>query len=631
MKEYLKQKFILIGLFVAFYFVIEIIAFLWIDFRFLPKSFIIDLVFILFISSFILIIPSKKWGMIYMSTWLLFVNALFVTNANTFSGYFELFTFEQFKLLGEATDILNLDYISIRAFVDFLLITIVYIFSLKYINKKFLSGETIVNKKIYLHSLFLFLIVILSLTTTLSTKSLDPFGEYSEDVTLPALKRDALERYGFLAYYYKEVDLLYFKDEPFPQYDIPHKDSDQSEYFGLLEGYNIFTIMIESGESYAVHPLLTPNLYRMTNKGFDFINHYSENKTNVSEIIGMIGHYPPHSFDTTNYQYVFEDSLPSILSDTYETAYFHDNYSIFYSRGDILKMLGFENLYFHGEIFPETPRWEWDGNLTLDSDTASAMTDIMFQTDDPFYYFWTSLLTHGPYNEGQDNIQKFEDLGYYNLIEIAEGRGDWENPLKEYSQEDQERMLYYQAAMMDFDRGLGILIDALKEEGRYDDTIFVLYGDHAAYYHNFNRKIHSIEGEDAQFYDMDIYSSFYSIYNQRLSDAYLENHASTTMTKFVSPYTIVPTLMDLLGITYNQNLMLGNSIFADMEHVFYSNKTTTFFTDTLYSVNGYDIVYQKEYVGDHYLEEFRYQTDIMIDRLQMINEYYLNTRIEIEN
>ncbi|MFP4478005.1 MAG: LTA synthase family protein [Candidatus Izemoplasmatales bacterium] len=631
MKEYLKQKLILMGIFIFFYFVIEIIAFLWIGFQLLPKNIIIDLVFILFISGFILIIPSNKWGIIYMSTWLLFVNGLFVTNANTFSSYFELFTFEQFKLIGEATDILNLDYISFRAFIDFLLIILAYVLVLRFVKRKYLKTKVLVNKKILLNSLTIFIFLMIGLVTAISTRTFNPFEDYSEDVTLPTLKRDALEKYGFLAYYYKEVDLLYFSDETFPQYEIPYQASKPTQYFGLLEGYNIFTIMIESGESYAVHPILTPNLYAMTEAGLYFPNHYSENKTNVSEIIGINGHYPPHSYDTSNYEYVFEDSIADKLNDTYETAYFHDNYSVFYSRGDILSMLGFEHLYFHDEIFPDQPRWQWDGNLTLDSDTAEAMTDLMFQTDDPFYYFWTTLLTHGPYNEGQDNIQKFEELGYFDLIELAQTNGDWVNPLSDYDEEDQERMVYYQAAMMDFDKALGILVDALKAEGEYDNTIFVLYGDHAAYYHNFNRKVYNEEDEETAYYDIDNYSSFFTIYNQRLSDEYLHNHASTTINKFVSPYTIVPTLLGLLGETYNENFMLGNSVFSDIEHVFYSNKTTTFFTDKLYSVNGYDIVYEREYISDHYLEEFRYQTEIIIEKLQMINDYYSHTRIEIEN
>jgi hypothetical protein len=77
--------------------------------------------------------------------------------------------------------------------------------------------------------------------------------------------------------------------------------------------------------------------------------------------------------------------------------------------------------------------------------------------------------------------------------------------------------------------------------------------------------------------------------------------------------------------------MLGSTIFHDLEHVFYSNKLTTFFTDKLYSDNGQDIIYEKGYISDTYLEEFRFQSQQIIDKLQLINEYYQTSRQEKEN
>ena len=293
-------------------------------------------------------------------------------------------------------------------------------------------------------------------------------------------------------------------------------------------------------------------------------------------------------------------------------------------------MMGFENLYFHDEIYPDTPRWEWDGNLTLDSLTASNMVDLMFETDDPFYYFWTTLSMHGPYNEGEENIQKFIDLGYYDLIETAEANGDWVNPILGYTESDQElkfdKMRYYQAAMMDFDKALGIIMDKLRDQGELDNTLFVIYGDHTAYYEKFNHIILNKDHIESPYYEMELYTTFAVMYNETLTNTYLENHTSNVIDKVTSPYNIVPTVLDLLGETYNTNFMIGDTIFSDLEHVFYSNKLTTFFTDRLYSDNGYDIVYQKGTVSDTYLEEFSYQSQKIIDKLQWINDYYVYTR-----
>ncbi|QLY39778.1 sulfatase-like hydrolase/transferase [Hujiaoplasma nucleasis] len=630
MNTYLRQKFILIGIFIFFYYVIEIIAFLWIGFSVFPRSFLVDFIFVAIVSLPILIIPSHKWSIIYMSVWLFFVNALFVTNANTFNAYFELFTLEQFKLLGEATDILNFTYMSVTAFIVFFVLIGLFVYLMKYLNKNLFIERIQIHKKHYFNVLALFTLLIFSLVMIFSTQEFETFYEYNEDQTLTTLKRESMKRYGLLAYYYKEAELIYFRNEPSDGFKYIYTPNKETRYFGLLEGYNVFTIMIESGEEYAINEVLTPNLYLMMNQGLYLENHYSENKTNVSEVIGMIGHYPPNTFDSLLYDYEFESSLPLILSDQYETAYFHDNYPVFYSRGEIYSMLGFEHLYFHDDLYPDEARWEWDGNLTLDSLTAEKIVENMFVTDDPFYYFWTTLLTHGPYDEGDLNRQKFIDLGYYAQIDQAEANGDWVSPIASYQESDadviHQKMKYYQAAMMDFDKGLGLIMDALKAQGEYDNTLFVIYGDHTAYYEKFNHIVLDNDNIDEPYYEMELYTTLGLLYNQKLTDTYLLSNNSNRISKVSSPYMIVPTVLDLLGHSYNQNFMIGDSLFNKLEHVFYSHKLTTFFTDRLYSDNGYDIVFQKGIVSDTYLEEFTYQSNRIIEKLQWINDYYIYTR-----
>lgn len=630
MKKYLKQKLMIMLMMIGSYYIIQMIAFLWVGFSIFPTSFLVDFIFIIIISSVILVIPSMKWSIIYMSFWLFIVNALFVTNANTFNAYFELFTLEQFKLLGEATDILNFTYASIPAFLVFFILIGIYIILIKTLKKNQYFTNVPLVKKQYLTIVSIFLMLNITLIISFSALPFEPLNAFSEDQTLPTLKRDAMKRYGLLAYYYKEAELLYFTKEPKDEFVYQYLESKPSPYFGLLEGYNVFTIMIESGEEYLINEVLTPHLYHMMSNGLHLSNHYSENKTNVSEMIGMIGHYPPQSFDTNLYTYEFESSIPQILGDRYETAFFHDNYPVFYARGEILNMIGFDHLYFHDEIYDGAPRWSWNGSLTPDSETAEAMIKLMFKTDQPFYYFWTTLLTHGPYNEGEENIIKFTQNGYYDAIDQAEQDGLWVSPINGYLGADRDdllaKMRYFQAAMMDTDRAIGMIIDALKDEGRYDETLFVIYGDHSAYYERFNHLVLDIEGNESAYYEMDLYTTFYTIYNQHLTDAYLTKNISSEIVKFTSPYTVVPTVLDLLGETYNRKFMLGDTIFNDLEHVFYSNKLTTFFTDRLYSDNGLDMVYEKGRVSDTYTEEFIYQSQMIIERLQWINQYYLTTR-----
>lgn len=110
---------------------------------------------------------------------------------------------------------------------------------------------------------------------------------------------------------------------------------------------------------------LTPNLWRLAHEGLYYENSYSENKTNVSELIAITGNYPTINFNPKDYSYDFSYDLPSILADDgYVTNYFHDNVASFYSRGSLMPQLGFQNIYLHEEMYPGEEIWNWNGNYT---------------------------------------------------------------------------------------------------------------------------------------------------------------------------------------------------------------------------------------------------------------------------
>ena len=96
MRTYLKQKTWIVLTFMFFYFLIEVIAFAWLDFVLLPKDFLVDLIFVLFVASVVFIIPSNLISWIYVSFWLILLNIVFLVNANIYTGYYELFTLQQF-------------------------------------------------------------------------------------------------------------------------------------------------------------------------------------------------------------------------------------------------------------------------------------------------------------------------------------------------------------------------------------------------------------------------------------------------------------------------------------------------------------------------------------------------------
>jgi len=629
MKLYLREKGSLILTFMVFYMLIQFITFQWVDFSLFPQSFFVDFFIALGVASLSLLFKSNKASIIYLTLVLALVMTLFLINATMYSVYFDLFTIQQLTLIGEATNVFNFEFLSIPSIILAVIITFLYYLTIRFLWKKmYRYYEQIPN---YYKKTAIVLLTVFSFMTMFFVSGIKTFERYRSNMIITTFKRASLEDYGILGYYLKEAQIVVFGTR-LNNYDdigddlIPIQEADKTEYFGLLEDANVMTIMVESLQSFAVNEVLTPNLYRMTQEGLYFPNNYSENKTNVSEIIGMTGNYPTIPFLPSYYTYDFTHSLPNILKNGYgyQTAYFHDNVGSFYSREKIFGSLGFQETYFHYDLFPNQQMWTWNGDYTLDSITAEKVIDNMDLNGNPFYYYWSTMSMHGPYNFGPLNKQLFDDLGYFSAIDQAEASGTWINPLEDGATADQLRIRHYQAAVMDFDYALGLILDELERKNLIDNTIIVLFGDHNVYYHELNLVLN--DTTSSEFYKMDMYQSFLTIYNPILSAKYLENNDTTQIDKFVSPYNIVPTLFDLLGLVYNQNIMMGDSVFSSNMQVFYSQKLTGFFDDKLYSNDGFEIFYFNEYVEQFYIEQFLETTEELRERLEIINYWYDKTK-----
>lgn len=628
MRQVIKEKLNIILSFLVFYLIIEIIMFKWVDFGFLPKHLLIDLMIAFALASFIFLIKSTKISIIYIAFIFGLIITLFLINATMYSVYYDLFTLQQLQLINEARHVFSFDHISFSSIIIATIVSLFYLAYLIYLWKKYTKTDILISRFL-LKGLAYFatsMIIVFSFFY-INTESINDFVE---DTNVTALKRSRFEKYGFFGYYTKEVeDLLHQANIIQDNYvNVDPNLSEPTDYFGLLEGYNVINILLESVQSFAINEVLTPNLYMLMQEGLYFPNSYSENKTNVSELISIIGNYPTVHISTNYNEYDFSYALPNILnsSNGYITNFFHDNVPEFYSRGTLMPQIGFENNYFHDDLFPDLEMWHWTGDYTLDSVTMDRMLPYLSSTTSPFYSFWATMSTHGPYNQGTINIPLFEQYGYFDAIDQAKEQGLWINVLDGYSEEDELRIRHYQAEVMNLDEAIGLMLDDLETKNILDNTIIILYGDHNVYYHNIHMKM--FEDTDNSFYNMDMYKNFFCIYNQTLSQEYLRisGDTDTVIDECVSPYVIAPTLLDLMGYQYDENLFLGTSVFDDVEDVFYSFKLTGFMNCNLYSSDGETILYYKTYYTDEELAIFSARSELIKFKIDYINDWYLSSQ-----
>lgn len=634
MKRLFKEKLILLGIFLIFYILIEMMMFTWLKLGFFPKFWLVDLLVMTVFASLSLIFKKHKTSIFYLSFFIFIAGLLaLVNNTMNYELNGEIFSVMHLLYADEAANVFVADFLHWDSIVAILAVFLLYGITLAYVSKLFFKPY--LRSPFYLIKTFPILVVTLIVLLFTLNVVLPSYREYNDATNVSLFKRSSIKKYGMMGFYVKEIDsLLFSANDDIDINDLKEQlvledpnDFDESDleipYAGLLEGMNVITIMIESGQSFAVNPVLTPNLYKMTTEGLFFPNHHAENKTVVSETIGILGHYPNDGIMTKFFDYDFSYSMPNVLNrQGYRTVYFHENLSSFYSRTELTPALGFEEGYYHEDFFPDEKIYGWGGDYTLDSRTMERMLDYMFTEDDgePFYYYWTTLVAHGPYNRnypsvrGKNNLQKFTELGYFDQIDQAEANGDWFNIMDDsVDPEDPGRMRYYQAAMMDFDVALGILLDALEAEGILDDTLIVLYGDHNLFYHQMHLRINDVQmGEVHYPY---IYKTFFSIYNPKLTQAYLANNPEedTQVDKFISTYDLLPTYYHLLGIPYYINFTLGESIFTDIESIFYSHKITAFLNSDFFTYSENEIYYPENIDLNHNKEANKFL--ISVDRL----------------
>ena len=495
----------------------------------------------------------------------------------------------------------------------------------------------------------------------------DPYYLLSSDAYLYdtfVLKDKAFKQFGTFAFYYVSVDKILEKRLDLPSYGagsdklVPAEQltdlneyfknqemSEQNPYSGLLQGQNLICIMIESGEWYGIDENLTPTLYALTTQGFSNGEYYARDKTNHSEAISILGSYPVETPFTSNY--TSNDTLlgnnlaftlPSVLKkDGYTTSYFHSNWGSYYGRETTHPVYGFTNFYGLEDLTSLSSHTQTNKDFydfELDSDLFGKNLNLIAPTTgEPFFSFVTTLVTHGHYNELLENGDYTADLSpeekeersnsyaikglepYYEQItyEYFLEKFGAELAKKENLSEKTLNTVYlrykrYQAAYMDFDRGMAKLIAHLEENGMLDNTAIMMFGDHNAYYSGQHYYLKGIEKDD--YADVKSYNVVYSIYSgkspltvpataqyEAFSHAGDSSFALSSYYKtdrFSSSFSIVPTMLDLLGYTYNKGLYMDGTMFGGQSEITFISRESGMLNNQYFSSDGIKILNVEE-------------------------------------
>lgn len=312
----------------------------------------------------------------------------------------------------------------------------------------------------------------------------------------------------------------------------------KDKYFGNANGKNVVIIQLESFEAFVVglkvyDQEVTPFLNSLTKKSVYFNRFFSQangGRTSDAQFCVLNSLLPLREgalvFRKKHNEYY---SLPKILDENgYQTIALTADAPSFYNFQNMWKKYGIEKGYFIDDI--RTPELKNVDNIPDDVIYAKSL-EVMTHLRRPFFSMILTRSTHTPFTIPKDQKK-------LRLCEI-EGSvlGD-----------------YLHAAHF-ADEKLKLFFDSLKKAGLYDNSIFVIYGDHGAI--PWQRYLIDQFETDREGLALDMkchqrVPCFFIIPN------FKENHDVDENTGQID---IAPTILNLLGIS-SKNFFLGENLMS---------------------------------------------------------------------
>lgn len=239
-------------------------------------------------------------------------------------------------------------------------------------------------------------------------------------------------------------------------------------FFGIAKNKNIIIIQIESLENAVINKKIngqeiTPNLNRLAREGRYFNNYYSEvgpGNTADAEFTVLNSLYPLTKnvafIDYAKNKYF---SLPKLLKQSgYRNYVLHGDVSTFWNRSNIYPNLGYEYWIEKNDYKPSRSIGNGPSDLG-DEDFFIQSAEKLDSFVPPFLATLITLSSHTPFELPAD----IQALSLGNIDNL-------DNTQKNYLQ-----------SINYTDRSLGKFMEKFKESKLYDDSLFVIYGDHQSY------------------------------------------------------------------------------------------------------------------------------------------------------
>ena len=545
------------------------------DINFFPAYYPIPNIFtVSWIVLFVGIIHSLKgrWGKILY--WLLFGVSylLFVTNTIYFSLTEFCFSFTLLEMSGEGSAYIVDAILGAKLWMYLLMLLVlvvaIVVYRKMHVRDKFDSRRF--AKTIIAYVIIHFIAVLalgpanseLKWNTFKNPRNIyDDFSDINKCMKVTGMYEYTVR--NFYVTFLKPEDVIGEEDKAFLERIYANSDENiENLYTGIFEGKNLIFLQLEGMDDWLLNEVTTPNLYGLMKESINFMNHYSMytggGSTFNSEFAVNTGFITPISYIENVYSFhsnTFDYSMARLFKKLgYTVNAFHMNSGEFYSRGLNYKSWGYDNYFGLTDVADYN-----DNTHKLDRELMLNNTfyNEMFKQDGKFVDYIITYSPHTPFTTEKEVGQLLAQMQY------------GEDDIPELTEEECARLMAGETDYM-----IGLLMEALKENGLYEDTVIVAFADHYLY---------TLE-------DKSVLDKYKTTENNLInhtpffiwsSDIEPEQKNMVTMQT-----DILPTVLNLFGIEYNSNNYIGNDVLAS-EHkgyVFFSDYS--WYDGNVYVENG---------------------------------------------
>ena len=613
------------------------------------KPFLGDLLFVIIIVSFGYLIKPKN-QFIYFLSWLLFFTVLTIINAiyyEFYQSFVSVNLLATISMVGEVGDSV-FEKLKIIHFI-YVLAPILLIIIHKNLCKKnyyFEVSKIEKGKKMFKGTLLVGTVLICSFLITLSSVEISRFIKQWN-------REYIVQRFGLYIYTINDliqsvqpqIDTLFGYDEAVRNFRDFYEEKwsekkETNEYTNIFKGKNVVFIHAESMQTFLIDLTIngeevTPNLNKLSKESLYFSKFYPQISVGTSsdtEFTLLTGIMPSSSGTVfVSYSNRTYEALPHLFKNLgYYTFSMHANNADYWNRKVMHKNLGYDDFYAKDSYIINGEEDIVGLGLNDKSFFEQSLERLKtFNTlNSPYMGTIITLSNHSPF----DDLEKYGE--YKVTMTYTDIDENGVEIVKEAPYLEDESMGNYLRSAHYADEALGEFFNSIELDSSFDNTVFIIYGDHEAklgkkqfnLLYNYDPYTDEIKSEDDPTYiSLDNYG-YDLLKNTPLIIWTKDKSLQREITNVMGMYDVLPTISNMFGLNYKY--ALGNDIFSSNEKiVIFPNGN--FLTNKVYYNNLKDeyVSFGNQLIESDYIEKYKEYTS---KRLEISNGIIVHDLIKKE-